>query len=123
MDIYFTSPGSPKKTGSRMPGVHIFTPETSASTHYFLAGSYRKSDTPPVMPENAKDSIRDEDKPMLEAIQRRMRGRDFWSMKPLMLTVDSAAVLSRRILQKMIATEQQRGPSPVPDHSDAGNAG
>jgi nitrite reductase/ring-hydroxylating ferredoxin subunit len=122
MDIYFTSPGSPKKSGLRMPGVHIFTPETSASTHYFLAGSYT-SDTPPVMPESVKDPIREEDKPMLEAIQRRMRDREFWSMKPVILTVDGAAVLSRRILQQMIATEEQHRPSPAPSHADAGNAG
>jgi phenylpropionate dioxygenase-like ring-hydroxylating dioxygenase large terminal subunit len=123
MDIYFTSPGSPKKTGSRMPGVHIFTPETSASTHYFLAGSYPKSDKPPVMPENYKDSIREEDKPMLEAIQRRMKDRDFWSMKPLLLAVDGAAVLSRRILLQMIASEEQHRPIPVPSHADAESAG
>jgi vanillate O-demethylase monooxygenase subunit len=121
MDIYFTPPGSPKRTGLRMPGVHIFTPETSASTHYFLAGSYPKSDKPPVMPENYKDSIREEDKPMLEAIQRRMKDRDFWAMKPLMLTVDGAAVLSRRILQNMIATEAGRRPSTVASHPDAEN--
>ena len=62
------------------------------------------------MPENYKDSIREEDKPMLEAIQRRMKDRDFWSMKPLLLTVDGAAVLSRRILLQMIATEEQHRP-------------
>jgi hypothetical protein len=104
-----------------MPGVHIFTPETSASTHYFLAGSYRKSDKPPVMPENFKDSIREEDKPMLEAIQRRMKDREFWSMNPLLLTVDGAAVLSRRILQKMIAAEEQHRPIQIPSHADAGS--
>jgi vanillate O-demethylase monooxygenase subunit len=60
---------------------------------------------------------------MLEAIQRRMKGRDFWSMEPLLLTVDGAAVLSRRILQKMIATEEQHRPIPVLSHADAGNAG
>jgi phenylpropionate dioxygenase-like ring-hydroxylating dioxygenase large terminal subunit len=122
MDIYFTSLGSPKKSGLRMPGVHIFTPETAASTHYFLAGISQISDKPPVMPEGVKDPIREEDKPMLEAIQRRMKDRDFWSMKPLILTVDGAAVLSRRILQHMITTEEQARPSPVPSHADAGNA-
>ena len=104
-----------------MPGVHIFTPETSASTHYFLAGSSDISHEPPAMPAGVKDPIREEDKPMLEAIQRRMKGRDFWSMKPLMLPVDGAAVLSRRILQNMIATEERPQPGPVPSHTDAGN--
>jgi vanillate O-demethylase monooxygenase subunit len=122
MDIYFTSPGSPKRSGLRMPGVHIFTPETAARTHYFLAGISQISDKPPVMPEGVKDPIREEDKPMLEAIQRRMKDRDFWSMKPLILPVDGAAVLSRRILQHMIATEEQARPGTVPSHADAGNA-
>ena len=59
---------------------------------------------------------------MLEAIQRRMKDRDFWSMKPLILTVDGAAVLSRRILQQMIATEEKSRPTPAPIHVDAGSA-
>ena len=122
MDIYFTSPGSPKKSGLRMPGVHIFTPETAASTHYFLAGISAISDKPPVMPEGVKDPIREEDKPMLEAIQRRMKNHDFWSLKPLILTVDGAAVLSRRILQHMIAAEGQSRSSGKPNPTDTGNA-
>jgi phenylpropionate dioxygenase-like ring-hydroxylating dioxygenase large terminal subunit len=106
-NIYFTSPGAPKTSGSRMTGAHIFTPETAASTHYFLTAKAPASGAPPVMPEGTKDPITEEDKPMLEAIQGRMKDRDFWSMKPVLLSVDAAAVLSRRILQQKISEEQK----------------
>ena len=90
-----------------MTGAHIFTPETASSTHYFIAGKTPASGTPPTMPEGTKDPITEEDKPMLEAIQRRMKGREFWSMKPILLSVDGAAVFSRRILQQKIDEEQK----------------
>jgi phenylpropionate dioxygenase-like ring-hydroxylating dioxygenase large terminal subunit len=106
LDIYFTRPGAPKTSGLRLPAIHVFTPETATSTHYFMGGSVRVSDAPPVRPEGAKDPITEEDKPMLEAIQRRMKDREFWSMNPLVLSVDAAAVLSRRILQQKIGDEQ-----------------
>jgi vanillate O-demethylase monooxygenase subunit len=59
---------------------------------------------------------------MLEAIQRRMKNHDFWSLKPLILTVDGAAVLSRRILQHMIAAEEQSRSSAKPNPTDTGAA-
>ena len=105
--IYFAQPGQPKTSGPHMAGVHVFTPETATSTHYFLCGNSPASDAPPVMPEGTKDPITEEDKPMLEAIQRRMKDRGFWSMKPVVLSIDGAAVLSRRILQQKITEERK----------------
>lgn len=47
-----------------------------------------------------------EDKPMLEAQQSRMGTDDLWSLKPLLLSIDNAAVLARRRLQALIQAEQ-----------------
>ena len=46
-----------------------------------------------------------EDKPMVEAQQRAMRGRTFWDMKPVLLDVDAPAVRARRVLDQMLADE------------------
>ena len=41
---------------------------------------------------------------MLEAQYRNMEGAEFWSMKPLLLSMDAAAVRARRKLAKLIET-------------------
>jgi vanillate O-demethylase monooxygenase subunit len=43
---------------------------------------------------------------MIAAQFRRLGGRDFWEMKPLLLPTDSGAVKARRILAKLIQGEQ-----------------
>jgi len=47
-----------------------------------------------------------EDKPMIEAVQQRMAGRELWSLKPVLLPGDAAGVRARRILQARIKAEQ-----------------
>ncbi|MNG13287.1 hypothetical protein D3C84_969580 [compost metagenome] len=47
-----------------------------------------------------------EDLPMLEAQQRMIGDADFWSLKPILLPGDAAAVRARRVLDKLIADEQ-----------------
>ncbi|MNF19189.1 hypothetical protein D3C80_2237760 [compost metagenome] len=43
---------------------------------------------------------------MLEAQQRMIGDADFWSLKPILLPGDAAAVRARRVLDKLIADEQ-----------------
>lgn len=89
---------------------HILTPETPVSAHYFFAATrnYRPDDaTLNARIASAREHIfATEDKPMIELVQRRMGDRDFWSMKPLILPVDLAAVRVRRRLAKLIKAEQ-----------------
>ena len=47
-----------------------------------------------------------EDRPVIEAVQQRMGGADLWSLKPVLLAGDAAAVRARRLLQAGIAAEQ-----------------
>jgi glutamate-1-semialdehyde 2,1-aminomutase len=44
-------------------------------------------------------------KPVIEAVARSMNGHEFWSLNPVLLKGDEAAVRARRILQKKIAAE------------------
>ena len=52
-----------------------------------------------------RHAFENEDKPMIEAQQRRIGERDFWNLKPLLLKTDAAAVLARRKLELLIAQE------------------
>lgn len=89
--------------------LHNMTPETQRSTHYFACatGSGRR-ETPEALAARKKMLERafiSEDKPMVEAQQARIGLNDFWSLHPVILKTDSAAVQIRRKLDEMIAAE------------------
>jgi vanillate O-demethylase monooxygenase subunit len=49
-----------------------------------------------------------QDKPMLEAQQRRIGNSDFWSLRPVLLPSDAAAVRVRRKLDAMIQSAREQ---------------
>jgi vanillate O-demethylase monooxygenase subunit len=51
----------------------------------------------------------EEDLPMLEAQQLAMGDDDFWSLKPVLLPGDAAAIRARRVLDGLIAQEKEVG--------------
>lgn len=102
----------PRAIGKQVPFIHLFTPETATTAHYWFATSYPKR-----MGEEGKrraesdikylrEPFEREDLPMLEAQQRALGELDFWSMKPILLAGDAAAVRARRVLQQLIKDEQ-----------------
>ena len=108
--------GQPASAGREVVGAHIFTPETENRSHYFFSSSFpwtigaeaqqmaEESISAATGPEGVFTT---EDKPMLEAQAENMAGREFWSMKPIVLSIDAAAVQARRILAKKIQQEAQ----------------
>ncbi|WP_184101670.1 aromatic ring-hydroxylating dioxygenase subunit alpha [Sphingopyxis panaciterrulae] len=90
---------------AKRAGVHIMTPETSRTTHYFFenadAGRRKKLAL-------ALDVFEREDGVVLEEVQRNMGDSDFWDMEPLILSSDSGAILARRVLQRLIRRERAR---------------
>jgi vanillate O-demethylase monooxygenase subunit len=102
----------PRKVGKRIPFVHIFTPETASTTHYWFSTSYPKH----MGEEGERRAAADirflrapfeaEDLPMLEAQQKAIGNNDFWSLNPVLLPGDAAAVRTRRVLDVMIKKEQ-----------------
>jgi vanillate O-demethylase monooxygenase subunit len=107
-----------RKVGKRIPFVHLFTPETDTTTHYWFSTSY-----PRRMGEEGERRAREdvkflrgpfesEDLPMLEAQQRAIGDQDFWSLKPVLLAGDAAAVRARRVLDAMIKKEQDSATNP-----------
>ena len=89
---------------------HIMTPETARTTHYFFAATrnYRTGDAElnERIAATRKRIFATEDKPMIELVDARMGGREFWSMRPILLSIDGASVRARRRLQALIAAEQ-----------------
>jgi len=89
--------------------LHIFTPETETSTHYFYVGS---------MPHETSDAetfyrfaaalgaaFANEDKPMIDAQAELLGDREIMECQPKLLGIDKAGVLARRKLAAMIEAE------------------
>lgn len=109
----------PRAIGKQVPFIHLFTPETSTTTHYWFATSYpkRMGEEGRLRAESDVQYLREpferEDLPMLEAQQDAIGDRDFWEMKPVLLASDAAAVRARRVLAALLKAEQAASPAPV----------
>jgi phenylpropionate dioxygenase-like ring-hydroxylating dioxygenase large terminal subunit len=83
-------------------GPHIITPETETSSHYFYG-------FPKFAGAESTDAVgaafKEEDQPMIEAVQRNMGGGDFWAKRPAILPVDGGAIHARRRLMKLRRNE------------------
>lgn len=87
--------------------IHIATPETVGSTHYFwgVARQYQRDDaelTEFIRVQSARTF--DEDKVMLEAQQRAL-GEEGGSAFPVALVTDAGPIQARRLLQRLIDQE------------------
>jgi phenylpropionate dioxygenase-like ring-hydroxylating dioxygenase large terminal subunit len=101
--------GRPRDEGLMRIGTHIVTPVSATSTQYLYASSrnYRLDD-PDADDETARwqqMGFHEQDKPMIEGVQRRMGERELMSMRPILLATDAAAVRARRLLAAMIEAE------------------
>ncbi|CAM5208286.1 Vanillate O-demethylase monooxygenase subunit OS=Castellaniella defragrans OX=75697 GN=HNR28_001896 PE=4 SV=1 [Castellaniella defragrans] len=107
--------------------LHLLTPETESSTHYFWAvvRNFRVDD------EALTESLRvgnartfDEDKAIVEAQQRRI-AQTGTSVPRVALALDQAPIRARRMLEKRLKHEQEdpryteAPPALVPEHSFA----
>ena len=100
---------------ARNPNVHALhnmVPETETSTHYFMytTRSFELEDqgVTAALRASAEQAFCREDKPILEKQQERMGTAEFWSLKPVLLNVDVAAVKVRRKLESLVAAERGR---------------
>jgi phenylpropionate dioxygenase-like ring-hydroxylating dioxygenase large terminal subunit len=103
----------PRAWQDEIYALHNMTPETARSTHYFMCATRRERVDDVHYSEMLKGALAHaflgEDKPMVEAQQARMGDADLWSLNPVLMRVDAAAVQVRRELDKMIAAEQGHG--------------
>jgi vanillate O-demethylase monooxygenase subunit len=102
LHIGFTLAGRPRDAAPQPPMInpHIITPETAKTSHYFYTRHPGEESAA-----HACQVFEQEDRPMLEAIQRRMGDRGFWDWNPVVLNVDAAAIRARRRLMKLRRNE------------------
>jgi phenylpropionate dioxygenase-like ring-hydroxylating dioxygenase large terminal subunit len=110
LEVGITATGEAREKGVFLGSAHLLTPEDDTHTvyRYILFRTFSRDDpniTPAIEALVAK-AFTEEDEPMISAIQERMAGRDFWSLRPVLLAGDKAAVLARRTLDSMIETER-----------------
>lgn len=103
--------GAPRASAKTVLIPHLFTPETESSTHYWFASCFRRDEYDDGQAradrhiEGLLRPFATEDAPMLEAQQSVIGDADFWSLKPVLLPGDAAAVRARRILDGLIRSE------------------
>ena len=103
--------------------LHNVTPADKLSSHYFFC-AVRKFNVADagfnaMLGQIITRAFEEEDKPMLEKQQANMLGADFWSLKPVLLNIDNAAVRARRILARLV--DSQRAPESAPAVRGAGS--
>ena len=96
--------------GPKIPSVHLLTPETEDTTHYFwAAGRNRQHGNEQVsgmLHYGTQNAFENEDEPMIRAVRSRMKSNDLFAHRPALLPMDEAAVRARRILADMIKAEE-----------------
>jgi vanillate O-demethylase monooxygenase subunit len=112
MDLRHGATYSGRTRGEGMEGLsmHIMTPETETSTHYFFSKRLNTSNGDAQRNQRVdveRHIFNLEDRPMLESQQKRMGSAEFWSLSPALLPTDVGAARARRILQQMIQNESQ----------------
>ena len=102
LDVGIAPAGRDRSEGITVPGTHILTPETETSTHYFWAASRDFALDDDELDVSLRAAIEhafvNEDKPMIEEVQRNMKGRSFDELRPPILSFDTGAIRARRVL-------------------------
>ncbi len=109
LDVGATFTGRARDEGLVSFAAHLLTPETAASTHYFWASLRRDALDSKEVDRQVHEALRrvfeEEDCPMIRAIQQRTQGVDLFSLGPIYLPGDAAAVRVRRALEALVADE------------------
>jgi phenylpropionate dioxygenase-like ring-hydroxylating dioxygenase large terminal subunit len=109
-----TAAGRPREEGIDTWSAHIVTPESARSTHYFYFNTreYRVDDDiyNRQFAAGLRHAFSTEDKPMIEAQQRRLGDADLFDKKPVLLSSDSASTRARRVYARLLAAEQAAAP-------------
>jgi phenylpropionate dioxygenase-like ring-hydroxylating dioxygenase large terminal subunit len=101
--------GEARERGVDTLNLHLVTPETATTCHYWYWTTRNFAVDPQANAQISsivRHAFSQQDKPMLEAQQARIGGAEFWSLKPVLLPGDAGAVRVRRKLQQLVAQEQ-----------------
>lgn len=104
-----TAVGALREDGIITHAAHIMTPETEGTTHYFYAAwrNYAINDAKyhAAFESGVRATFETEDKPMIEAQQRRIGAHDIMDLKPALLGTDRASATARRIFDRLLSEE------------------
>lgn len=102
--------GEARERGVDTLNLHLATPETATTCHYwywttrtFAIDPGANAHIRPIV----EHAFSQQDKPMLEAQQKNIGQAEFWSLGPVLLPGDAGSVRVRRKLQQLVAQEQQ----------------
>lgn len=111
LQVGATLQGESREQGIDSWNLHLATPATAQTTHYwywstrnFAVNPHANAAIKPMV----EHAFSEQDKPMLEAQQRRIGTAEFWSLQPVLLPGDAGAVRVRRKLDSLVAAERVR---------------
>lgn len=101
-------PGEPRASGVDSRVLHLSTPETATTCHYWYWGTQSvelDAASTAQLHQFVRFAFEHQDKPTLEAQQLASDNADFWSLDPVLLPGDAGAVRARRKLAALIEQE------------------
>ena len=109
LDVGATGVGRPVEEGIMAPSLHLLTPETARTTHYFF-GFLRlvrigDAELDGRLRSLGMQAFAMEDKPVIEAQQQQLGDADIMALNPALLSPDAAGVRARRVLQSLLDAE------------------
>ncbi|MGE4429549.1 MAG: Rieske 2Fe-2S domain-containing protein [Sphingobium sp.] len=110
LEVGATPTGKPRTDGIVVHQAHIITPESDEASHYFWATTrstdHAQEEMDAMVRSLMEQAFNVEDKPIIEASYDNLDGMDFWEARPTFLGIDSGGTKARRVVQQMIAAEQ-----------------
>jgi phenylpropionate dioxygenase-like ring-hydroxylating dioxygenase large terminal subunit len=110
LDVAMAPIGGNGANEAQIPSVHLLTPETADTTHYFWAAGrnrcHNDEQISGMLHFGTQNAFENEDEPMIRAVRSRMTSNDLFAHKPAILPFDEAGVRARRVLKKLIDAEQ-----------------
>jgi phenylpropionate dioxygenase-like ring-hydroxylating dioxygenase large terminal subunit len=114
LDVGCHAPGGTREEGAGYIGIHILTPETDSTTHYHV-GIVRKpvADADQVFEAEIAalrlQAFRDQDEPLMQAMQDMLGIDELLSRKPVLFNVDAGPVRMKRVMDQLLQGEVSRG--------------
>jgi vanillate O-demethylase monooxygenase subunit len=109
LDMGVSKPGQPKSEGVLFPSAHFIVPETETTSHYFFAtfrnAKLNDDKITEAMGAMSRHAFLEEDAPIIRDVQKVMGDAELFSMRPVLLRGDIAAVQARRLLAQLIQKE------------------
>jgi phenylpropionate dioxygenase-like ring-hydroxylating dioxygenase large terminal subunit len=109
LEIGATPAGAPRDSGVIVQQVHIVTPASATTAHYFWATTrihdLESAEVDNFLLQLFGQAFDEEDKPIIKAAYDSLEGQDFWDAQPLSLGIDAGGTRARRKIQAMLKAE------------------